>query len=297
MNSQPDSAPQPQREFIPRRSWLATPLGRHRFLLFMVAAFAALLVLVPLPLGSNRIWAASLASLWNQLLLMTLTIAWIREPQLLETPFTRPLRYAGILFMAVIAWMIVQMMPGIATELQHPLWADAAKLLQEQGLLAADSKDIGRIALDPSASILSLVRITGYAASFCLALLLAQDSRRANILLGVIIVAGVAYAGYGFAIELSGKNTVLWFEKRAYRGNLTSTFFNRNSYAAYAGLGLLSSSAYVFQRWHKAWRNTTRRFFWRDFLENLAGRELYWIALPLVFMAALILSEIGRAHV
>src|SRR5260370_12024476 len=49
------------------------------------------------------------------------------------------------------------------------------------------------------------------------------------------------YAVYGLSLHLSGTEMVLWVKKAAYIGDLTSTFYNRNSYATYAGLGLLCS--------------------------------------------------------
>ena len=45
---------------------------------------------------------------------------------------------------------------------------------------------------------------------------------------------------------------ILWYEKTAYRGNLTSTFVNRNSYATYAGLGLLCATGLLIQLVGKA---------------------------------------------
>jgi O-antigen ligase len=50
---------------------------------------------------------------------------------------------------------------------------------------------------------------------------------------------GVVYGVYGLIIEFGEFNTILWYDNWAYRDSLTSTFVNRNSYATYAGIGLL----------------------------------------------------------
>ena len=59
-------------------------------------------------------------------------------------------------------------------------------------------------------------------------------------------IVGLIYAAYGFAVFVSGNETVLWYEKWSGFDSLTSSFVNRNSYAAYAGLGLQCLIAYAF---------------------------------------------------
>ena len=56
---------------------------------------------------------------------------------------------------------------------------------------------------------------------------LAPDDARTTLLL------------YGLFIYINGLESILWYEKWAYRGYVTATFVNKNSYATYAGLGLL----------------------------------------------------------
>jgi O-antigen ligase len=71
---------------------------------------------------------------------------------------------------------------------------------------------------------------------------------------------------------------------------MTSTFFNRNSYAAYAGMGMLCATAYMLDRWRRLWRDSSGYFFWRDFLSRLLEREIYWLALPVIFLIAVTLT-------
>ncbi len=269
--------------------FLTTAVGQRQFLNILMITFGLLLLLAPLPLGANRMWSASLVSVWTNLLLLLLLAGWMLRPRMIESPFTPTLRIALILLFLVIAWILLQISFFPPTDWHHPLWQEADTLLQHQGLKTSEPQR-GMIALDPAAAKFYLVRFLGYIASFWLALLLAQDSRRAYLLLGTIITAGLLYAGYGFYIEATGSNKVLWFDKRSYIDNMTSTFFNRNSYAAYAGLGLLSSAAYVYHRWRKVWHESSENFFWRDLLATLAARELYWLLLPIIMFVALVLS-------
>ncbi len=281
---------QPLRPTPPRlRGALPNAVAQRGYADALLTGFALLLLLAPLPLGANRMWAASLVSVWVNLLLVLLLAGWMLRPNLVENPFTPALRGAMLIMVAVLSWIVIQTLWVVPETWHHPLWAEAEQLLQRQGLLKEGIN--GVIALDPSAIYYFVVRLLSYTAAFWLALLLTQESRRAHWLLGAIIVTGLLYAAYGFYIEISGSNLVLWFEKRSYRDDMTSTFFNRNSYAAYAGLGLLCSCAYVFRRWHRLWRESSPHFMWRDFVANLIGKEIYWVLLPLLFFTALVMSS------
>ncbi len=105
-------------------------------------------------------------------------------------------------------------------------------------------------------------------------------------------IVGGLYAAYGFIVFVSGNDTILWFEKWTSPNSLTSTFVNRNSYAAYVGLGLQCLVAYAF--------------FWAqdELAEGRTGRELYrhvfetmltkawWLPLAILLCAvALMLSN------
>lgn len=270
--------------------WILTSTtGQRQFVNILLVAFSLLLLLAPLPLGANRMWSASLVSVWLNLLLALLLAGWMLQPRLVENPFTPALRVTLAILALVIGWVILQSSWVVPIDWQHPLWQEMDKLLRNQGLIKGEMTK-GAIALDPSATSFYTVRLLGYVASFWLALFLTQDGRRAHLLLGVIIVTGLLYAAYGYYIQFTGSNKVLWFDKRSYVDNMTSTFFNRNSYAAYAGLGLLSSTAYVVQRWRRVWRESSQHFFWRDVLSTLAGKEIYWLILPAIFFTALVLS-------
>ncbi|MGB4100565.1 MAG: O-antigen ligase family protein [Alphaproteobacteria bacterium] len=272
--------------------------SKQKFLTALFLAYIFILVLAPLPLGSNRMWSASLLAVWANLLLLLFLGIWALRPEILKVPLSGTMKAATTLAVVVVIWIILQTVSWTPDAWHHPMWGDAQRLLAQQGF--KDTAGMrGAVALDPSASAEHLVRLLSYIASFWLAYFLALDSRRAKILLAVIIGTGMVYAFYGFIVEATGTNTVLWFKKRAYIDNMTSTFFNRNSYAAYAGLGLLSATVLVFYRWRNIWRESTGRqlssegaryFFWSDFLTKLAAGELLWLLLPIALFVALIFS-------
>jgi O-antigen ligase len=78
------------------------------------------------------------------------------------------------------------------------------------------------------------------------------DRKRARQLILIIARSGAAYAVYGIVSYLIDPSHILWREKTAYLGVLTSTFINRNTAAVYFGscsvLWLLISSQHLRRR-------------------------------------------------
>lgn len=115
--------------------------------------------------------------------------------------------------------------PWFATP--HPIWEQASAAL---GVAIKPSVSIVRYepfyALGaPLACVLALV---------C-GLVVATDRDHARIALHVFAWSGGVYAAYGIASLLLDPTLLLWREKTAYVGNLTGTFINRNTAAAYFG--------------------------------------------------------------
>jgi O-antigen ligase len=109
----------------------------------------------------------------------------------------------------------------------NPVWAKASEALGQQ---LAPSVSIVRgqpfFAIGaPLANMLALM----------LGLIVGVDPDRARRGIRVMAWAGVGYAAYGILGLLFDPTEILWREKTAYVGNLTATFINRNTAAAYFG--------------------------------------------------------------
>ena len=192
---------------------------------------AAVVLLAPLPFGAQRPWAWSLMAAAVGLLLVawgTLVAAGVtRQP----VPLRR-LAPAAVPFLLVLAWAVLQGVPGLSPLPAHPMWQEALQELARPGGAA--------VSADPAMTRDATLRLAAYGGIFFLAVQLGRDRARAREGLVAFAVAGVLYAAYGLAVHFSGAGTVLWYDKWAYVDDLTATFVNRNSYAAYAGLGLLA---------------------------------------------------------
>jgi O-antigen ligase len=195
------------------RLWSAAPA----YLFFGVVAAA------PLPFGSDE---PTTVAFWCILLgvacvLLSLSTRKLRPEHLLLL--------AGIGFIVLVyAFVLHEQLadrPWIAPP--SPLWAEASKVL---GQTIQPSVSITRgeavFAIGPTfANILALI---------C-GLLVSIDRACARRLLQVIAWSGAIYAIYGILSFLVEPTMLLWRDKRDYVGNLTGTFVNRNTAAAYFG--------------------------------------------------------------
>ena len=200
----------------------------------------AIVCLAPLPFASVETWSWSIAAVLTALLLLFWSIG-----RLFMVPTVRAVPLGSILVPAillglVIAWILVQASSFTPDSWHHPIWREASKSL--------GGKVAGSVSLDPQASIEGVVRLLWYAAVFWMAVSLCRDRAAARFALVAIVGAGFLYAVYGLVVEFSDAKMVLWAEKTAYLGSLTSTFINRNAYAAYAGIGLICITALLVRR-------------------------------------------------
>lgn len=205
--------------------------GTERLLFW---ALIALVALTPLPLASNRPLPAALFSLAAGLLLTLWAAALITGRARLAI-HPRKIIWPLMLFGAVALWILLQTMP-LPGGWGDPVWREAAAALGEP--LSAS------ISVNPEATLSGLMRLLAYGAIFWLTLQLTRDPERARTAIMAAALVGAAYALYGIAIYVTGNDWVTIYRKWTYHLALTSTFVNRNSYATFAGLGLLCATAW-----------------------------------------------------
>lgn len=193
----------------------------HKFLLLLV-------ILAPLPLGSNREWSWTLCAF----IVAIITIIWalksLFQPQQVSTSLRPPV---VILFISVCLWAWLQTAALVPTDWKHPLWGMTAEVL---------SQDLpGSISLAAEDTFIAVMRLLCYGLVFFLAFQFGRDRDMALSTYKWVAFAGFAYAIYGLIIFWGGFGTLFWFFDEAYKGDVRGTFVNRNSYATYAGLTLL----------------------------------------------------------
>lgn len=260
-------------------NWSLPPRERAWF-----SAFVLLLVLLPLPFGANRPWASDLFGLLIGALLFAMLWAQRKAPSLTGPVPRNRLMASAIGFTFVIIWAFFQVVPWTPESWHHPLWQEAATVLGPMD---------GAISVDPGLFTESLLRLLGYIGCFVLAFVGCRDQENAKGLIRALALAGVFYALYGLLVQSTGGNTILWFKKWAYEGFLTSTFVNKNSYAAYAGLGLLCSFGLFWNKIKKLKPTDqilARRSKLVAYLASLNVKTAFAALPPLILLGALALT-------
>jgi hypothetical protein len=149
----------------------------------------------------------------------------------------RHLAVPAVLFAAVGVWVWLQTATWPAVS--HPIWAMASEVLERP--LA------GSISVNRDLTMLALVRLLTAASVFWVAVQLCRDARRAIVLLQSVAAIVCLYAGWGLIdIALKAGRTP-WLEAASASGYVSSTFVNRNSFATYAGAGLVAIGGLILR--------------------------------------------------
>jgi len=244
--------------------------------------------MAPLPLGSNRPLGWSLLALATGLLLAAWAMHHLWKGDGLQIGVER-VRGPLVLFATACTWALIQFIPWIPFGLAHPAWQEVSIFFGE---------DVpGRITVNPDWSVTSLMRWLTYASVFWLALQLGRNRENASLGLKLVVLGGAVYALYGLLTHLTGSGSILIYDKWAYQNVMTSTFVNRNSYATYAGIGLIISVLLLMRSFRNA---PSGRLMLRERVSaSLSGSLLEQLALSIsvfLLISALFLTA-SRAGV
>lgn len=220
----------------------------------LVVLVLAMLLWLPLPMGSNRDWAVGVFVAGIGLI----SVLWALERW----------RQAGVL-QYCSAWRAGRVLLSLLLLAQ--LWVAVQWLA---GLSA-----------DAGATFQALILGLAYSLLFILILALFNTRPRLTLLLATLAVSGVMQAFYGAFMTLSGIEWGVLVPKTSYRGDATGTFINRNHLAGYLELTLACGIGLLL-----ALRDD-RTLSWRNSLELLLGPKAR-LRLGLVIMViALVMTH------
>ena len=195
----------------------------------------------------------------------------------------RQIAIPAMLFAAVVAWMIFQTITADWIPFVHPIWALASEALGRP--LRAS------ISLNRSLTEITLLKLITDASVFWLSLQLLRNGARALLFVKAIAVIVSIYACYGLATLVFGQFP--WSNISMAEGRVSATFANYNSYATYAGLGLLTATGLIADRFRETVRETSSA--WRlqaVALIDLVSFKAPWLAAA-VFVTAVTLMLSG----
>jgi O-antigen ligase len=200
--------------------------------------FVAALAWCPFWFGSSTLASQAI----NAVLFPVLAIGY--EASILLSGRRHPvgLRYLmvpALLFLAVVLWVLLQIATWTPGIMQNPIWDVAADALGHQLE--------GSISVNRDLTVQGLLRLMTAACVFWLSTQLCRNPIRAHRLLLATTVIVCAYAAYGLFAYVVTPGYVLWFRSPFSDGILTSTFINRNSFATFAGIGVVVIVGLLFR--------------------------------------------------
>ncbi|MBG0811719.1 O-antigen ligase family protein [Methylosinus sp. H3A] len=190
----------------------------------------------PFWLGGNRLPAWGVNGLYFPALAILFEIGVLfggrRHPVSIAT-----IAGPAALFGATLLWIFFQASPLASGASAHPIWGMASEML-ERPLE-------GGVSVDRGQTLVFLLRLTTAASVFWLALQLSRRPLRVHLLLRAIVVIVTAYAVYGLVLSAFFAAAIPFFDAPALGLFVRSTFVNRNNFATYAGLGLVTTLALI----------------------------------------------------
>ena len=253
----------------------------------LFAAYMAILVWVPLPFASNRIWGGALLALLVLGVLSGWLLLFMSGRAQINANVWRRARAPLALLVLVQLWVFLQLLP-LPRPIVEALSPQAYAWHIKEGWLS--------LSLDREYGKYYLLRGCAFTAGFFLTIALVNTHDRVKMLLQVLVFSGTFQAAYGAFMVLSGLELGFFVEKYVGQGVATGTFVNRNHLAGYlvmclaAGIGLLLSQ--LATESSPNWKERIRR--WLRLLLSSKIRLRIYLA---VMVIALVLTRARMGNI
>jgi O-antigen ligase len=187
-----------------------------------------LIIYLPLPLGSNRIWAWTFAEAW----IFSLSAGWIilhLQKKVSLPPYWKKCWLPIAALSCLLIFSLVQLLPWN--------WSSPSPLSIMYNI------DWRQVSLDPHATLQASLKTFSYLCLFMLVIAFITSEKRIRTLLLCFFFCGLFQAAYGGLMTLSGIEYIFFMEKYAYIGKATGTFINRNHFANYLIICIAAGTA------------------------------------------------------
>lgn len=228
-------------------------------------AVVLLVGLLPIGLGASRPILWLVAALLISIGTFVYCVALWRGGHTFRLPMVN-MQGPAMLYLALIAFMIVQLLP--IGQLVTPAFRDAPGSLPL----------IRTLSLAPGATYLALLQFITYGLLFFVTSQICTNQQRALAIFRGLFVITAAHGLYGIIALTQFNDTLLFMQKWAYEGAVTGTFVNRNAFATFLGFGATIGSALTL-------RGFLQKPMVRSPTLNIPGGLLYGIGSIIVFCA------------
>jgi O-antigen ligase len=207
-------------------------------------SFLLLLIWIPLPLGSNRVFAWSMM----EIAIFITSMIWLWQYRQGKREIPPACRKAWPALTILSVWLLyiglqILPLPPHWIAVISPESAAMYALMDE-----ANAESLTRwitISVAPDVTAQAFVKSIAYGLFFALTLFLVKSRTQLKWLGYALLISGVIQALYGTFMVLSGLEYSFFMEKKAFQHVATGTFINRNNQANFlmlcmsVGIGLL----------------------------------------------------------
>ena len=247
------------------------------------------LLWAPFWLGSNRVFPWAINAIWFP------TLVFIYELSLLVRKRRHPIALKRLaipagLFALVLLWIGVQVSTWVPSTMVHPIWSMSADVLGTAGS--------GSISVNPDATTLGLMRLLTDASALWIAIQLCRNAVRAHLLLRAISLIVAIYSAYGLILAAFFGGGIPFFDVLDVGGFVRASFVNRNSFATYAGLGLVVTIALILRLYRHEIPDQTglRSYRLNKLIEATGSRGWLLVGSGIVTLVAL-LGTVSRGGI
>jgi len=253
-------------------------------------AFVLLLFLIvwlPIPWGSNRIWSSLVMSGATSIILVFWSISRLFSVRAKHDWNKNQIVALGLLGL----WLVYLFLQTV------PIPFELLRLISSKSYEAysvAGDRSTGAISLDISSTQFALLRYATYVAIFGLTWALVNSKNRLLALVTTVFVAGVLESILGIGLWSAGKSLVPHSLSQGQWSRTTGTFVNRNHYACHLALAFCAGIGLLIMKRGIRVRTSGVYLFAGSLLDNVFnGRVLIIAGLVVVFCALLLSGSAG----
>ena len=255
----------------------------------LLVALLALLVWLPLPIGSEFPWAIAVAEVWLLALLALCLLQLGSSSKQSLPPSMKSALPVVVLFALYLLWLWLQtvMFPIAWVELLSP-YAAAIHMM------ADPSAEYATLSIAPYATgqkVMEAIFLTGL---YVLLIYLVDSRKKVKWLIFTLLITGLAEMLYGTMMVLSGIEQSFFISKSellSHIGSATGTFHSRNSFAAYLEITLALGIGYMLSLLARERSAGNWKHRGRQWIELLLGPKMRLRLLLILLCLGLVMSH------
>lgn len=253
------------------------------------ACLILIIVVLPLPFGSNRLWVLNLIEMSIYSLTAGVLLLWAFGGMVHSRVGNGRIYFFLLLWALWLFWIWLQSsyLPADTVSLISPQRGEHFSALSQAGVKIQSAA----ISVAPGETREHFWESLAYCGLFFTVFILVRESRdRQKVLLWTFLVSGLFQAFYGSLMVLSGLEYGPWGRKEYYLGSATGTFVNRNHFAGYLQIAISAAIGLHLSIHNPAYQGHNQNIFYR-FMQRWNTKVLV-IRFSVLFMfIGIILSQ------